>query len=494
MKLQDLCRAAGLDCPKDAGLLEISAVVTDSRRVTSGGLFVCIDGLHNDGHEFIDLAVKNGSVAVVVEAEHEFTASSDTVLLQAANTRQAAAMLYHAWYGFPTSRLHMIGVTGTNGKTSVSYLIRRILESAGCRCGLIGTVGCESLGRPLDSRSENRLANMTTPDPEVLYRLLSEMVRDGVEYVVMEVTSHALSLGKVAPICFDVGVFTNLTPEHLDFHQTMEAYAEAKAELFSKSRVAVINLDSPSSELMKKNAKGRVIGCSAACVADVYADEVTFSENGVAYAMHVGRESLRITCPIPGEFTLMNSMQAAIAALCMGVRTDCVQNALSDFCGVKGRMECVALPGADFRVWIDHAHTPDALERLLISARRIKKKNGRVVLLFGCGGDRDRSKRAAMGRIASQYADFVIVTSDNSRGEDPWQIVREICRGILPQTFHRVILDRHEAIRYAVLQAKPDDLILLAGKGHEEYEIIRDERRPFFERAIVQSAFAERAH
>lgn len=493
MKLSFLCKAADISLPNGSETLEIDSIVTDSRRAQKGCLFICLGGTRTDGHAYTAQAVENGCVAVLAEEGRAVDVPSSVTVLRAKSTRRASAMLYNAWYGDPISHLHMIGVTGTNGKTSVTYLIRAILESAGCRCGLIGTVACESMGIRMETGTGDPLANMTTPDPEVLYRLLADMVRDGVEYVVMEVSSHALALEKVAPILFDVGIFTNLSAEHLDFHCTMEDYAAAKSELFAKSRTSILNWDSPYAFAMEKQAQGNVIRCSQKILADAYASDVRFSENGVRYHLHFREETVLIQSPIAGLFTVMNTMQASIVAKILGVGADTIQKALSGFLGVKGRMEFVKLDPSDFRVMIDYAHTPDALKRLLQSAQRIKKPQGRVVLLFGCGGDRDRSKRAKMGRIASLYADSVTVTSDNSRGEDPLEIIDEICRGMLPQGEHQVIPDRRTAIYDAVINAKKDDLILLAGKGHEEYEIIRDKRLPFSEREIVRDAFAERA-
>ncbi|MBQ9805433.1 MAG: UDP-N-acetylmuramoyl-L-alanyl-D-glutamate--2,6-diaminopimelate ligase [Clostridia bacterium] len=493
MKLKFLCQSADILCPKESETVEIGSIVTDSRRAGNGCLFICIRGTRTDGHKYIEQAVRNGCRAVLIEEGHAVDAPSNVTVLRTKSTRRAAAMLYNAWYGDPVSRLHIIGVTGTNGKTSVTYLLRAILESAGYRCGLIGTVGCESIGKRMDSRSDDPLANMTTPDPEVLYGLLAEMVRDGVEYVVMEVSSHALALEKTAPMVFDVGIFTNLTAEHLDFHRTMESYAKAKAELFAKSRISILNHDSPYAPEMERHAKGSVIRCSQKILADACASNVRFSENGVRYDLHFREDRVSIHSPIAGLFTVMNTMQAALAARALGVDLESIRKALLTVRGIKGRMEPVVLDGAEFRVLIDYAHTPDALKRLLQSAQRIKKPDGRVVLLFGCGGDRDRSKRGEMGRIASLYADLVIVTSDNSRGEEPSSIIEEICAGILPEREHQVIPDRREAIYSVVLNAKKDDLILLAGKGHEEYEIIRDKKLPFSEREIVRAAFAERA-
>ena len=491
MKLELLCKAAGIRCPDAEISREISAIETDSRRVKVGAMFVCIRGLHVDGHAYIAEAVRAGASCILVQRDCEWEAPKGVLILQSENTRCAAARLYHAWYGFPAQRLKIIGVTGTNGKTSVTCLLRAILEAALCRCGLIGTVGCESAGRRLQVASAtDPLANMTTPDPAELYRVLAEMVEDRVEYVLMEVTSHALALDKLDPIEFEAAIFTNLTPEHLDFHGTMEAYAEAKARLFSKSRLAIFNGDSPYAAYMKAHTTGPCITCAIDGDADYVAENRSQSESGVSYDLSSRDSRIRISCPIAGDFSVMNSMQAAVCALQLGLGASVIKAGISSVMGVRGRMERVKLGlGAEFRVLIDYAHTPDALENLLRTARQMLNKGERLVLLFGCGGDRDRTKRPVMGKIASAYADAIILTSDNSRSEEPEAILSEILTGIDPKSVYTVIPDRKEAIDFAIQQAKKGDLILLAGKGHEEYEITKEGRRPFCERELVRKAF-----
>ena len=494
VKLKILCDAAGIVCPAHAEELEISSVVTDSREARAGCLFVCIRGLHSDAHVFIGDAVAAGASCILAECGADYASVGDAVYLEAEDTRRAASYLYNAWYGFPTRKLKMIGVTGTNGKTSVTHMLRAILEASLCRCGLIGTVGCESAGKHLENTMRNRLANMTTPDPEQLYRMLAQMVEDGVEYVLMEVTSHALALGKLAPIEFEAAIFTNLTPEHLDFHKNMENYAAAKAELFTQSRLAVVNLDSPYAERMLTAAKGRTVTCSTRKPAAYTAESVeSIDGEGVSYLLKSVKATARIRCPIPGEFSVMNSLQAAACALELGIGARAVKDALANMAGIKGRMERVKLGiGADFTVLIDYAHTPDALENLLRTAAKLKRGEGRVVVLFGCGGDRDRGKRPVMGQIASRYADAVILTSDNSRSEDRDTIIGEILTGVDPNTPYHILPDRAEAIRYAVMNARAGDVILLAGKGHEEYEIDQTGRKYFSEKEIATRAYRAR--
>ena len=496
MKLKLLCDAAGICCPEAYFDCEIEDISTDSRKKMVNAMFVCLRGTQFDSHNYIQNAIDNGAVCVLTDSNYPIPKeTSKTIFLQCDNTREALAHLWHAWYGFPCRDLKIIGVTGTNGKTSVAHMLRTILRTSWHTCGIIGTVGCETEKGVIDSVTEPGLSNLTTPDPRDLYRIFSQMRDEGVEYVVMEVSSHALSLGKLAPITFEAAIFTNLTPEHLDFHKTMEAYAAAKATLFQKAKLAICNADSPYCERMLENVTCRRITCTAKGKdTDYNADEIEIqSQNGVAYRLCSARTRLRISCPIAGEFTVMNSMQAAICALELGCSPAAIKTALATMGGVKGRMERVRLGlEADFSVLIDYAHTPDALEKLLLTARDLVQKGGRTVVLFGCGGDRDRTKRAVMGEIASRLADHVIITSDNSRGEDPMQIICQIVAGIPQQKAYTVIPDRASAIRYAVENAKAGDLILLAGKGHEEYEIVGGERRPFYEGRLVKEAFRAR--
>ncbi len=495
MDLKLLCDAAGLSCPVEQEALEITSIAVDSREVTKGSLFLCIKGFHRDAHECIPEAIKAGATCILVQEGADVPWGEippEITVIKVKDPRRASAYLYDAWYGFPSKHLKIIGVTGTNGKTSVTHILQHVLESALCKCGVIGTVGCESLGRRLDVGAMDPLANMTTPDPRELYRVLAEMRKDGVEYVLMEVTSHALALQKTAPIHFRAALFTNLTPEHLDFHKTMDAYAEAKARLFEQSELSVILMDSPYAKTMLSHARGRAVTCSATdALCDYCATERSvLGQSGVSYRLLYPSGSVALRCAIPGSFTVPNSMLAAVCALELGLGVGRIQDALRSIPGVKGRMEKLRLGiDADFTVMIDYAHTPDAMENLLRSVNALKKHGERTVLLFGCGGDRDREKRALMGKIATTHADAVIVTSDNSRGEDPEDIIAQILQGVEKNAVCTVIQKRDDAIRYAIETARTGDWILLAGKGHEEYEIDREGRKPFSEREIVLEAF-----
>ena len=495
MILGELCAAAGIFCPPRAHEVEICGIETNSARVKAGSMFVCIRGLHTDGHAYVEEALERGAACILMDRYAILPTDTRAVYLQCKDTRRASAYLYDAWYGHPAKGLKLIGVTGTNGKTSVSNMLCAILEGSLYRCGLIGTIGCRLGGETVDLFRESPFSSMTTPDPEVLYRILYEMAREGAEYVVMEVSSHALTLEKVAPLSFECAIFTNLTPEHLDFHKTMENYARAKASLMAASRLCVINADSPYAALMQKSAGGRYITCTQrGADADFSATDIeTDSPLGTEYRLCSIGARLRLSCRIPGSFTVMNSMQAAVAALSLGCSPATVKSVLAAQSPIKGRMEYVKLGiEADFSVLIDYAHTPDALEKLLACANDLKKEGGRVVVLFGCGGDRDKTKRAIMGEIATRLSDLAIITSDNPRTEEPMQIIDEILLGVGTDSSYQVIPSREEAIRFAVLNAQRGDLIVLSGKGHEEYEITRTGKRAFDERKIVKDAFLER--
>lgn len=487
MRLSQLLREAGLP-PASGNDPEICDIVSDSRRAHPGALFVCIRGLHADGHRYLAQAEASGVEAAVVV--HDWQGSTSIPLARSVDTRAALARLWDAFLGHPAEGMRLIAVTGTNGKTSVTHMLRAMLSAGLCRTGMIGTVSCFSGDRRIEALSDEPLANMTTPDPAQLYRLLAEMRADGVDTVLLEATSHALALGKLAPLRFAAGIFTNLTPEHMDFHGTMDHYLASKRKLFPSCTIGVVNADDPHAEAILAACPGRTVTCSRRDTADYSARDICLlGRDGVEYLIDHRRARFRVRSRIPGDFTVENSLLAAACALELGLSPLAVQDALLALRGIDGRMERVDL-GRElpFAVFIDYAHTPDALEKLLRTARAFRRDGERIVLLFGCGGDRDPSKRKPMGRIASEMADFVIVTADNSRSEQPAAIMDEILRGMDREKPHVAIEDRAEAIAWAVRNARAGDIILLAGKGHERYEINSAGRHPFDERKIAAAA------
>ena len=494
MKLCELFGRAELEYPPALGDLEITNIATDSRSVSKGSLFICVRGARSDGHEFAVEAIRKGASVIVAEQVCDECVGGAAAWIMLKNTRNAAALLYNAWYNNPVGRLKIIGVTGTNGKTSVTSLLRELLEAWGKRCGVIGTVECRSAGgRMLSLRGSDPLANMTTPDPEVLYAMLAEMAADGAEYVVMEVSSHALALSRVDAIEFRWAVFTNLTEDHLDFHGTMEEYYRAKRLLFQRCRGAVLCIDDPYVRRLAEELTIPFLTCSTVEGDFCALHRESMGMKGSRFLFKTPAGSYPARLSIPGNFSIINATMAAAVAMGEGMAPERILRVLEKTSGVTGRMEQVRFePPANFSAVIDYAHTPDALEKILKTLLPLRAGGGRLLLLFGCGGDRDRGKRERMGRIASAYSDFVIVTSDNPRGEAREEILSAVLRGIDKEKPYVVIADRREAIEYAVSVAKEGDILLLAGKGHERYEINERGRIPFDEREILREAYRKR--
>ena len=494
MRFEELLLPVGLECPKELFGVEVSRIVTDSRKVIENSIFICVKGMHDDGHRYISDAIDAGAKVIVAEnVRNECVGGA--ALLYAKNTRRLASLLYNLWYDDPVDKMKFIGITGTNGKTSLAYMLLEILESTGYKTGLIGTVECLSCNR----KKLTVEGNMTTPDPNTLYGMLREMSNDGVEYVVMEVSSHALAQCRTDPICFEAAVFTNLSEEHLDFHGNMEDYYKAKEKLFLQTRSAVVNIDNDAGKrlysflgeqgILKKSCsrkEGDFCALNEKCTC--YGIEYILIRNGDKC------NSQRVKCGLLGDFQIMNSLEAIATAELCGIDVSRSCNAIEKMNGVSGRMERVDFcESQDISVFIDYAHTPDALEKLLRNVRKIQPKDSRTVIVFGCGGDRDKGKRKIMGQIASRLADLVVITSDNSRSEPPELIIKDILKGIDKEKEFAVIESRREAI-FAVIvcYARENDTVILAGKGHELYEITADGKHFFDERLIAIEALRRR--
>lgn len=475
MKFSELVfDATEIYLPQDPNIESISS---SSSRCNPNSLFVCIEGMHRDGHSYISQAKALGACAYIISSSHidaiSFAKENSLAYAIYPDTRFAEAHITSRFYQDPWKKLKIFAVTGTNGKTTVVSLLNAIYTVAGFSCRNIGTL----------------TGKLTTPDPEILYKTLYDYQKDGVQYVFMEASSHALSLGKLSPIIFDVGIFTNLTPEHLDFHKTMEDYCSAKASLFKQSKIGIFNADD-SHYLKLLNPSNKPYLCS------MKQDGMDFTAKnilqngsyGIQYDLMTKDLVFKIKSGIPGLFTVMNTLEAASASLIDGISPEIIRGAVCGFDGVKGRLERVVVPTNDFSVYIDFAHTPDALENILRTVRGFMSDGQRLVLIFGCGGDRDKSKRPIMGEIAVRLADFVIVTADNSRSEKTSDIIEDILSGITVGSPHTAIENRKEAIEYAVSTAQRGDIILLTGKGHEEYEIMPDGVHPFSEKSIVIQA------
>lgn len=457
---------------------EVTDVTSDSRQVKEGFLFVCIKGASFDGHSVAQQMLDIGAVAVV--CEYDLGVKNQIIV---DDTRKAYSPICASFFGNPADSLKLIGLTGTNGKTTTTFLIKQILENVGKKVGLIGTVQ-NMVG------DEVYPAHYTTPDPHELQSLFRKMVDAGCEYCIMEVSSQALAQGRVEGIHFHIGAFTNLTQDHLDYHKTWENYFESKKLLFKACDCAVTNLDDEYGLKIVDGCDCRVVTYGVDNMkADFVARNVGFSANGVRYDL-VGEKMGRVSCPIPGRFSVYNSLCATSVALTLGVDFTDVLEAISKSNGVKGRIEVVPTPNQDYTVIIDYAHSPDGLENIISSLKEIA--NGRVVTVFGCGGDRDRTKRPKMGKIAAELSDFCVVTSDNPRSENPSAIIEDILEGMKDTTTpYEVVENRKEAIAWAMKNAQPNDIILLAGKGHETYQILPTGTIHFDEREAVAEVLEE---
>ncbi len=469
MKLSQILN--GINVKADFNDVEILDVTQDSRLVKEGSLFVCVKGNTFDGHSVAEEMLKKGAAAVVVEKDLNL---ENQVLVS--DTRSIFSLICANFFGNPADSLKLIGLTGTNGKTTTTFLIKQILENTGKKVGLIGTVQ-NMVG------DEIYPAKYTTPDPYELQKLFRLMVDANCEYCVMEVSSQALAQGRVNGLHFLVGAFTNLTQDHLDYHKTWENYFNSKRILFENCDYAVTNIDDQYGLKIVEGLPCKTITYAIdKNSADYCAKNVTFKANGVDYQL-VSDNIGRVNCPIPGRFSVYNSLCAATVALTLGIDFNKVLFAISKSTGVKGRIEVVPTD-TDYTVIIDYAHSPNGLENIISSIREIAK--GRVVTLFGCGGDRDKTKRPIMGKIAAELSDFCIVTSDNPRSENPSEIIKDILVGMEGvSTPYVVVENRKDAIRWALEHGEKDDIILLAGKGHETYQILPSGTIHFDEREVV---------
>lgn len=474
MLLKDLI--SNMDVIKVKGDIEnidIGGICYNSLKVKKGDVFVAIKGFKSDGHKYIKSAIENGAVAIIAEDECDCLPVPQIIF---GDTRKALANLACKFYDYPSKKFILIGVTGTNGKTTVTYLVKAILESKGYKVGLIGT-------------NQNMVGNMvlksdrTTPESLELQELFSMMARDSVDYVIMEVSSHSLELSRVAGCEFKVGAFTNLTQDHLDFHITMDNYVDAKAKLFAMCEKGVVNLDDAYAERINEKAKCHMAHYSVKKPCSHKADNICYGEKGISF----DTDGVRVSLPIPGEFSVYNALCAIGICNALGFSTEDCAEALKNAHGVKGRAEVVDIP-SDYTVMIDYAHTPDGVENIIKSVKGFCK--GRVITLFGCGGDRDKTKRPIMGEIAGNLSDVCVVTSDNPRTENPASIIDDIIVGIEKTGVkYEVVENRKKAIECAMGMAEKNDVVLLLGKGHETYQILNDGVIDFDEREIVKEIF-----
>jgi len=465
---------------------EIQDIVQDNRKVSSGSLFICIEGLTVDGHQFAEDAANKGAAAIL--AEKPLNVNIPVILVP--STKRAMAILADFFYGQPTKKMRLVGITGTNGKTTTSHLIEQIFRDAGEKTGLIGTMYMKIADNVLDTKN-------TTPDSLTLQNTFKQMLDEGVSTAVMEVSSHALDQGRVFGCDYDVAVFTNITQDHLDYHHTMEAYLRAKSLLFAQlgnaynyehPKFAVLNMDDSGSKQIQKETAAHIVtyGIDNQS-AQFTAKDIEMNSKGTSFTLISPEGETRIHLQLIGKFSIYNILAAISVGYVLNIPLDSIIQSVEKVKGVSGRFELVHA-GQDFPIIVDYAHTPDSLENVLKTVQQFAKK--RIFVVVGCGGDRDRTKRPIMAQIACQYATDPIFTSDNPRSENPAAIIKEMEEGVEGLSYVKFV-DRKEAIQYAIQNASEGDVVLIAGKGHETYQIIGDKINDFDDRVVASEAVQE---
>jgi UDP-N-acetylmuramoyl-L-alanyl-D-glutamate--2,6-diaminopimelate ligase len=455
----------------------VKGISCDSRKVKKDFVFVAIRGMKENGLKFIPQAIKNGAKVIVTEIIPKCEINPTVTYIKLKNIRRVYSHLCAKFYKNPSHDLKVVGVTGTNGKTTVTYLLEKILKLDGKDSLLIGTINYHY-------KDKNFISYNTTPSCEEIQSLLSEAKKEGIRYAIMEVSSHALSQERVSDINFYSAIFTNLSRDHLDYHLNMDNYFNAKAKLFrmlSSQNKAVINIDDPYGRKLLKLTKAKIITYGLNKKADVYAEDIELDSKGIRFNLISPYGKIRIKSSLLGQYNVYNILAGCAFGFLENIKPLYIKKAIEDFLPPAGRLEKVY--SKDFSVFVDYAHTPSALENVLLTLRKIFKK--RIILVFGCGGERDKGKRPKMGRIATELADLVMITSDNPRNEEPLKIIGDILKGIRKKNYI-VIPDRKEAISKAIQEAKKEDVVLVAGKGHEQYQIIKDKIIPFDDRKIIK--------
>ena len=487
MRLKDVAVCLGMEASAVPDI-EVKDLRYDSRTVQPEDIFVALSGTATDGHKYIDMAVQNGAAALIVE-NPEAASNVDIPVLVCSNTRKAIALLASMWHGYPDRKMHIVGITGTNGKTTTTTLIHYLWECEGIKTGLIGTVVNRSGNRELPS-------SQTTPEPLALAELLDIMVHDGCQNVVMEVSSHALKQDRVDAIHFDGAVFTNMTRDHLDFHHTFEDYLASKTKLFTMldrgntdKKFGIINIDDPVADDFLMKTKVPVMTYGIDKPATLQAIDYHLTRRGTSFTLLYNGNEYNVEVPLSGKFNVYNTLAAMAVVLAEGMPMKDICRYLAEAPQIPGRFEKVDC-GQDFTVIVDYAHTPDGLENVLNTAREIAE--GRLITVFGCGGDRDRTKRPIMGEIAGRLSDYSVVTSDNPRTEDPDFIISEIIEGIKPVTDqYEVDADRRTAIEIALKMAKHGDVVMIAGKGHEDYQLVNGKVLDFDDRKVAREILTQ---
>ncbi|TCO79311.1 UDP-N-acetylmuramoyl-L-alanyl-D-glutamate--2,6-diaminopimelate ligase [Marinisporobacter balticus] len=484
MKLNELLKNIAIMDLVGEEAIDITGIAYDSRKVDENYLFACIIGLKTDGHEYIEQVIKKGAKALIVEKN--IPPIKGITIIRVENSRKALALISANFFKHPTKNMHIIGVTGTNGKTTTTHLIKNILEKNSVHCGLIGTISHKILDKEYK-------ANNTTPESLELQSLFKEMLGLNVNSCAMEVSSHSLDLDRVAGINYKIGVFTNLTRDHLDFHKNIENYKNAKAKLFYQTSLAnIINIDDQyGAEIANevKNLDAKLITYGIEKKAEIYAKDITISPKGTEFTLVTPEFEGHIKISTPGMFSVYNALAAMAVSYVLGYNFEQIKKGIESIKGVLGRFEAVENTGK-YTIIVDYSHTPDALENALDTIKEFVK--GKIITVFGCGGDRDKTKRPMMGEIAGELSDFCIITSDNPRSEKPDEIIKDVEVGIKKTNCkYKMIVDRKEAIREAIKISEPDDIILIAGKGHETYQIIGKKIIDFDDKKVSQEILRE---
>lgn len=483
MQLKDILNGIKFETDDSIADVEIERITCDSRLVRKGDLFIAFRGYAADGSQFIRDAIANG--AAVILSEKDFKASAGVKRISVTNSRTALPAIAGNFYGHPSRGLKMVGVTGTNGKTTITYIIENILKCAGEDTGVIGTINYRIKDKVTPAKN-------TTPGPLDLQAMLAEMVSQNIGFAVMEVSSHSLDQGRVDGILFDAGIFTNVTGDHLDYHKTLENYFNAKAKLFDalkKTGTAILNNDDKKVAALRGSIKNRVVTYGVKEKADVRCTEVKISLDGSQFVVSTSNGSFKVNTKLIGRHNVSNILASIAAALALGIDMKAIKEGANTASFAPGRLEPVD-EGQPFKVFVDYAHTEDALRNVLSLLREAADK--RIITVFGCGGNRDRTKRPLMGQAACELSDHVVMTSDNPRLEDPVNIISEIEKGTKGRFLnYEVFVDRREAIRRALRMASKGDIVLIAGKGHEDYQLIKDRSVPFDDRLVARKMLRE---
>ena len=458
----------------------ITDLCDDSRHVKEGALFIAVKGVLSDGVDYVDKAIEQGAAVIVVnEIKEDWKKFSDVCFIQVEDTRSFLRLLVERYFDKPSQNINMIGITGTNGKTTISYLTESILHEAESSCSIVGTINYRIAERVLP-------ANNTTPGLIQMQKLLSYIVEEGIENCVMEVSSHALDQGRVDLIDFDVAVFSNLTSDHLDYHKTRDNYFAAKAKLFtelSSDAHAIINIDDDHGRKLFSKTDAKIITYGIHNKADVMARDVQLDIENTQFKIAFPDGEISINSVLVGEYNVYNMLAAAAASYVQGINPDKIKKGIEHLKCVPGRLEKISL-GQDYSIFIDYAHTEDALHNVMTAIRNTC--DAKIICVFGCGGDRDASKRAKMGQVASTLADFTVVTSDNPRSENPQTIINQIVEGFETESY-KTVVNREEGIREALAMAQTGDVVLIAGKGHEDYQVFKDQTIQFDEKSIIRN-------